>query len=286
MNISANHPCFGSHCQPGAGRIHLPVSPDCNIRCRFCARGVNSRRQWPGAAARVVSPEEALNILGRALLLCPELKVAGVAGPGDPLASGHALETLSRVHEAYPWLLTCLSTNGLALPASLAGLTGAAGIKTLTVTVNAVDSGILSQLCAGVFWQGQFWPGKTGSQLLLAAQQEGIEQARSLGLVIKVNMVLVPGVNADHAPAVAARVAAWGASFINIIPLLPAAEFAGLRPPSPKMLQRAQAQAERFLPIMRHCRRCRADACGIPGINDFAPQLYNDFKPLETFSHG
>lgn len=35
-----NHPCFAS--KPGnLGRIHLPVSPACNIGCRFCSRVLN-----------------------------------------------------------------------------------------------------------------------------------------------------------------------------------------------------------------------------------------------------
>jgi nitrogen fixation protein NifB len=286
MQVPYSHPCFNRDCHATAGRIHLPVSPTCNIRCRFCARGLNRHADRPGNAARVASPQEALQILQRALRICPELQVAGVAGPGDPLASSHALETLSRVHERYPRLITCLSTNGLALGEYLPLLINDAGIKTLTVTVNAVDAQILNRLCAGIVWQGRFLQGRKASERLINAQKEGIQSAHALGLFIKVNMVLVPGINDQHVEEVARSAAAWGASFINIIPLLPAAEFAGIAPPSEEMTARAAAQAESFLAVMRHCRRCRADACGIPGVTDFAPELYRDFRQLETFSHG
>jgi nitrogen fixation protein NifB len=234
----------------------------------------------------VTSPDEALQILGRALRICPELQVVGVAGPGDPLASGHALETLTRAHELYPELLTCLSTNGLALGEYLPLLIGGAGLKTITVTVNAVNPQILSRLCAGIVWRGRLLEGRQAGERLINAQMEGIQSARISGLFVKVNMVLVAGVNDRHVEEVARSVASWGASFINIIPLLPAAEFAGAAPPSGEMIERAIAGAERFIAVMRHCRRCRADACGIPGVSDFAPELYGNFRQLDTFSHG
>ncbi len=75
------HPCFSEEAHLKYGRIHLPVSPSCNIQCAFCKRGINKIDPVPGCTSRVLTPEEALTILGRALELCPEIKVAGVAGP-------------------------------------------------------------------------------------------------------------------------------------------------------------------------------------------------------------
>lgn len=34
------HPCFSGEAHLKFGRIHLPVSPACNIGCLFCARGI------------------------------------------------------------------------------------------------------------------------------------------------------------------------------------------------------------------------------------------------------
>jgi nitrogen fixation protein NifB len=73
---------------------------------------------------------------------------------------------------------------------------------------------------------------------------------------------------------------------MNIIPLLPAAQMASARPPEAEELEAARARAEDYLPIMRNCRRCRADACGVPGVSDYARQLYRGFGQVETFSHG
>ncbi|MDR1921888.1 MAG: radical SAM protein [Candidatus Adiutrix sp.] len=284
MNTLESHPCFGDHCRP-TGRIHLPVSPECNIRCRFCARAISAKAPRPGNAARVVTPGEAMTILERALRICPEIAVVGVAGPGDPLATSHAVETLTLAHQKHPRLMTCLSTNGLALPEYLPRLVEA-GLQTLTVTVNAVNPPILARLCRGVMWRGEFLPGEAGAARLISAQREGIRSARALGLTIKVNLVLVPAVNGGHVGEAAKTVAAWGASYFNVIPLLPAAEFAAEPAPADEAVESAREAAEGHLAVFRHCRRCRADACGVPGVSDYARELYRDFRPVETFSHG
>lgn len=281
----SRHPCFSGNCRPSTGRIHLPVAPVCNIRCRFCARGGSESLERPGNASRVVGPAEAMRILERALRICPELAVVGVSGPGDPLASDHAVELLELARARYPGLINCLSTNGLALPEFLPRLVKA-GVGALTVTVNAISPAVLARLCAGVIRRGELIAGRAGAETLIAAQSLGIPSAKALGMGVKINMVLVPGLNEGQVEAVAAAAAGWGAEFMNVIPLLPAAGFAGLRPPSPEELETARRLAERHLPVLRHCHRCRADACGIPGAGDLAASLYRDPGPAETFSHG
>ena len=46
-DLQQSHPCFGGH-KNNVGRIHLPVSPGCNIACRFCDRVINDveERTW------------------------------------------------------------------------------------------------------------------------------------------------------------------------------------------------------------------------------------------------
>ena len=46
-DLQNSHPCFGGH-KNNAGRIHLPVSPGCNIACRFCDRTINDVEERPG----------------------------------------------------------------------------------------------------------------------------------------------------------------------------------------------------------------------------------------------
>jgi len=50
---------------------------------------------------------------------------------------------------------------------------------------------------------------------------QGIEEAAAQGLLVKINTILVPGVNETEVESIARESAARGASFMNLIPLLP-----------------------------------------------------------------
>ncbi|MDR3516695.1 MAG: radical SAM protein [Azospirillaceae bacterium] len=286
--LEGRHPCFSVTAAGHArsGRLHLPVSPGCNIACRFCKRDFNETEHRPGVARRLLSPEAALEVVHRALALCPSITVVGIAGPGDTLFTDHALRTFALVHAAYPHLINCLSTNGLLLPDKAEAVV-AAGVETVTVTVNAVDPVIEAQITPTIVHDHRRIDGEAGATRLIAHQIEGIRRVTALGAVVKVNTVLIPGINDDHIATIAQTVAEAGASMINIIPLLPQHDFATLPAPSPLQLSRAQAAARQHLTVFSHCQRCRADACGIPGVSDFADALYGSgVTAASTFSHG
>jgi nitrogen fixation protein NifB len=168
----------------------------------------------------------------------------------------------------------CISTNGLALPGRAADLIEA-GVRTLTVTVNAVDPEVLAGVVSWIRADAD----------LITAQLQGIAECAALGMTIKVNTVLIPGVNDHHIADIAQAVRRAGATMMNIIPLIPQNEFIDTEPPSCLQVEQARQVAETWLGQFRHCAHCRADACGIPGISEFASELYQDAE-LETFSHG
>jgi nitrogen fixation protein NifB len=292
-HISNRHPCFSGEANMNHGRIHLPVSPVCNIQCRFCKRTFNKTEQRPGVTAKILKSEMAVNLVERALELYPEITVAGIAGPGDTLATSHALKTFTLIHQKFPKLINCLSTNGLLLE-RYADDIARAGVQTLTVTVNAVDPVILDKICSRVILDGVVYEGIEGASILIEAQKRGIQKAANLGLLIKINIVLIPSINRNHIGEIARIVSGLRAGIINIIPLIPQHEFADFSPPDCVELAQAREKAEKFLPVFRHCRHCRADACGIPGkgdmtIADLLPEeLQNaEYKEMEqTFSHG
>jgi nitrogen fixation protein NifB len=283
--LANRHPCFSGRANMNRGRIHLPVSPACNIRCRFCRRAFNKHEERPGVSAELVRPDEAPALVGRALELCPEISVAGIAGPGDTLATGHALETFAIIHREFPRLINCLSTNGLLLERYAEDL-AAAGVRAITVTVNAVDPFILERICSGIVLDGSVYEGLEGASILIEAQMRGIAKAAGLGALVKINIVLIPPINGNHIGDIARMAAGQGAALVNIIPLIPQAEFAGFSPPGCEELNRAREAAEEWLPVFRHCKHCRADACGIPGRGDLSSLLYGEKKFEETFSHG
>ncbi len=282
-HLTSVHPCFSKSAHKTVGRIHLPVAPGCNIGCRFCKRAFNQTENRPGVAGGVLSPRQAVDKLKLALELCPQITVAGVAGPGDPLATDHALDTFDLIDREYPQLIKCLSTNGLRLPEK-ADRIAALGIRTVTVTVNAVDPAILDQVVGFVAVGGRVLRGVEGARRLIAAQLDGIGKLAAHGVVIKINCVLVPGINGDHVGEVARVAKSAGASMINIIPLIPQHELSHIAPPDCSDLNVARAAAQKYLVVFRHCNRCRADAVGIPGVSEFRQQVYGE--TVDTFSHG
>ncbi|MGJ3521425.1 radical SAM protein [Nitratidesulfovibrio sp. D1] len=266
------HPCFSAGAHGTHARIHLPVAAACNIRCGYCDRRhdcVNESR--PGVTSRVLDPAEAARLVDRAVAALPHLSVVGIAGPGDPLADpGPTLETLALVRRAHPGLLLCLSTNGLALPEHVDAL-AALGVGHVTVTLNAVDPEVGARLYAHVSGRegcaGRVLRGAEGAAHLLARQEDGLARLARAGIAVKVNTVVVPGLNDAHVEAVAMRAAALGASLMNCIGLIPVAgtPLGGVSAPGPRLMDAVRAAAGRHLPQMRHCARCRADAAGLLG---------------------
>jgi nitrogen fixation protein NifB len=285
--LDGNHPCysFTAEGHKKSGRLHIPVSPACNIQCRFCRRDFNRVEARPGVARRLIPPEEAVGIVERALEICPAINVVGIAGPGDSLATNHAIRTFALVHARFPNLVKCLSTNGLLLEEK-SELLVEAGVRTVTVTVNAVYPSILDGICSGIVLHGERLRGIAAAKTLIANQLRGIRRITALGAVVKVNTVLIPGVNDEHIEAVAEATAAAGASLINIIALIPEHELAHVPAPDFIQVHDARAAAAKHLRVFSHCKRCRADACGIPGETDFAPQVYGESVAPSTFSHG
>ena len=284
-HLARRHPCFSEEAHGRSGRIHLPVSPTCNIRCRFCERGFDSSTLRPGVTRQLLAPGMASQLVARALDLCPELTVVGVAGPGESLATSHAVDALEAVLSRFPGLIGCLSTNGLNLPAQVDRL-AEIGVRTVSVTVNARTPAIWQKVYAWIRYRGRKMTGQEAARILTAAQEQGIRRAKGLGLVVKVNTVLVPGVNEDEIEGIAAWAACCGASLMNVIPLVPAAEMARFPVPDCQTLEQARRLVEKHLTVFRHCKHCRADACGIPGAGrDFAADLHGEARQ-ETFSHG
>ena len=284
-DLCAKHPCYSKGPQK-TGRIHLPVSPACNIGCRFCSRVLNDTEQRPGVTAKVITPEESIAILKKALKICPAIKVAGIAGPGDTLATDTALQTFRLIDKEFPHLLKCMSTNGLLL-AEKADEVIEAKIDSLTVTVNAVDPVIEAKLNKFVVYHGKKYDALEGAKILIENQLNGIRKVAESGITVKVNTVLVPKINGHHIEQIAKTVSSLGASIYNIIPLIPTYELKDEKAPFCFQIEEARKQAEKYVDVFRHCNRCRADAVGVPGVNDFSKEVYSeDFVVSETFSHG
>lgn len=261
----ATHPCYSGAAHGRYGRVHVPVAPRCNIKCNYCIRRFacpNENR--PGVTTRVIGVDEAVGVIGQAVAAEPRLKVLGVAGPGDALANQATFDLFDRARREFPVLTRCLSTNGLLLLDRLDDLERV-GITALTITINAVDPAIGEQIYSHVRYRGVTYRGREGFHVLARNQLEGLRQAARRGMVVKVNSVLIPGVNDQHLVDVARLVKALGAYTLNVIPLIPMSRFAHLPEPTDAEVDRVRDACAAVITQFRNCVRCRADAIGVPG---------------------
>jgi nitrogen fixation protein NifB len=263
----SEHPCYSTQAHRTFGRIHVPVAPKCNIQCNYCVRKYacpNENR--PGVTVAVISPEQAIQTTARALDLEPRIRVLGIAGPGDALANDETLQTFQMAREAFPTLTRCMSTNGLLLPEKIEAL-HQARVTTVTITINAIDPEIGAQIYRGVRYQGRLYHGREAFEILSYNQLEGLRQAARRGMIVKVNAILIPGINERHLTDVARAARDLGAYIMNIMPLIPLPEskFGHLSPPSPELLNQVRDECAAIINQFRSCTQCRADAIGVPG---------------------
>ncbi|TVR98078.1 MAG: nitrogenase cofactor biosynthesis protein NifB [Rhodospirillales bacterium] len=274
------HPCYSEDAHHFFARMHIAVAPACNIQCNYCNRKYDcANESRPGVTSTVLSEEAAeAKVRGVAARL-PQLSVVGIAGPGDALAdAARSFRAFERIAAAVPGLKLCLATNGLALPENVARIK-ALGIDHVTITINAVDPEIGSRIHPWVAFGGRRLTGVEGAAVLIRQQLEGLERLVAADVLVKVNSVMIPGINDGHLPAVNAAIKARGAFLHNIMPLIsdPAhgTRFGldGQRGPTPQELKAMQDSLAGGARLMRHCRQCRADAVGMLGDDaDCGPQ--------------
>ncbi|AIZ56044.1 cyclic pyranopterin monophosphate synthase [Candidatus Methanoplasma termitum] len=265
--VIKEHPCYDSDAHTKFARMHVPVAPRCNIQCNYCNRKYDcSNESRPGVTSEVLSPEEAVEKIRFVKEKISALKVIGIAGPGDPLANEETFRTLELVNKEFPELTLCVSTNGLALPNNAQRLYDL-GVRFLTVTMNASDPDVGGLVYDRVQWGGRTYKGKEGADILLKNQLEGIRRCVEIGMVVKINIVMVPGVNDEHIPELVKKVKSLGVYIVNILPLIPVegTKFSDKRAPTPEERKKLMDKCELDIKMMRHCKQCRADAIGLLG---------------------
>ena len=261
----SKHPCFDSNARHEFARVHLPVAPKCNIQCNYCDRQYDCcNESRPGVTSTVLSPKQALAYYKEVRQRVADVAVVGIAGPGDPFANTpETLETLSLIRQEDPQVLLCVATNGLMIGPHLDAL-AELNVSHVTVTINAVDPFIGQQVYAWMRDGTRVVRGLEAARLLLGRQLEAVRGLKEREITVKINTILIPGINEDHVPEIARITAGLGADVLNCIPLYPVAgtPFGELDQPSGSVVARARHEAAQYLSQMSHCTRCRADAVG------------------------
>jgi nitrogen fixation protein NifB len=133
--------------------------------------------------------------------------------------------------------------------------------------MNASDPQVGSLVYDTVRWKGKGYAGTEGAEILLQNQLEGIKECVGLGMAVKINIVMIPGINDEHIPELVKAVKSLGVYMVNILPLIPVdgTKFSSMRAPTPEERKNLMDKCELDVKMMRHCRQCRADAVGLLG---------------------
>ena len=267
-----DHPCYSEEAHHFFARMHVAVAPACNIQCNYCNRKYDcANESRPGVTSERLTPEQAARKVAAVAARVPQLSVLGIAGPGDSMFDAEkTFETFRLVARQLPDIKFCVSTNGLALPDHVDRL-AEHNIDHVTVTINMVDPEIGARIHPWIYFRGRRYLGIEAARILHERQMESLDLLAAKGVLVKVNSVLIPGINDDHLAEVNAAVKARGAFLHNVMPLISSAShgtlfgLTGQRGPTPAELQAVQDRLEGGASLMRHCRQCRADAIGMLG---------------------
>ncbi|SFR58290.1 nitrogenase cofactor biosynthesis protein NifB [Anaeromicropila populeti] len=258
------HPCYncGAHSH---ARMHLPVAPRCNIQCNYCVRKFDCPNESrPGVTTKVLTPEEAFEKYKVIKEKVPNLSVVGIAGPGDALANFEETKrTLELIREYDKDVTFCLSTNGLMLPMYAEELVRL-GVSHVTVTLNAIDPKIGAKIYKHVNYMGVRFTDESAAAVLLSNQLIGLKLLVERGVICKINIVTLKGINDHHIPAIVEKMKEIGCYITNIMPFIPVEGSVFEHNPvaSNKEINKLRIQCGQTMKQMFHCKQCRADAIG------------------------
>ena len=179
--------------------LRLSVTDRCNLRCSYCmpAEGVDKVGHGD-----ILSYEELLRIARAAVAIgIKKIRITG----GEPLVRKNIIRFLQEL-AAIPGLdQLVLTTNGMLLD-EMAGDLYAAGVQRLNISLDSLDPDTFMRIsrCCG-----------------LPRVLAGIETARSCGFPIKLNMVVMRGIN-DHEILDFAALASSTATAVRFIEYMPA----------------------------------------------------------------
>lgn len=263
---SNNHPCFFSKAKNKYGRIHLPVAPSCNIQCVYCRRDYDCvHENRPGVTKIVMSPEQALISFEKTLKEMPFISVAGIAGPGDAFSKPElTLKTFELIRNKNNEISLCVSTNGLNIKDYIPLLSGL-NVRYVTITVNCIDPVMGVNIYKWINMNGIRITGIDAAEKLIERQLEAISILKRNNFIVKVNSVVIPGINEDHLVFLSGKMGSMGVDLMNFIPVIPVkgTDIENIQPPGKKIMHRLRKTAGTYVSQMHHCTRCRSDAKGL-----------------------
>jgi len=213
-----------------------------------------------------MSPEEAASRAVSEINQNPRIRIVAVSGPGEPLANPETFETFELINEHTSNIAYCLSTNGTLLPKHVSWLSEM-DFKTVTVSMSTASPSTAARIYEWARISKDRLTGRVMGEIIIESQLLGISMASDSGLTVKVNSILIPGINEEDIVRLAESVAEVGASLQNIVPLVPSARLASLTPPSLEKLEEVRMEASDYIEQFKYCKQCRSDVVGLPGCD-------------------
>jgi nitrogen fixation protein NifB len=257
------HPCFDGHENSNLyGRIHIPLVAKCNIKCSYCNRkNICFHENRPGISNKVVTVDEGISIIEN--LKETNLKIIGIAGPGDPLAEpDKLLSFIEKIRKKFDDNYElCISTNGLNLYKYIDDLCNL-NVNYITITINSINEGTLSDLLEWVNIDGIYYKGIEASKIMIESQERSLKSIVNVGINCKVNTVVVPDVNQFEITTLLKRLKEIGVNKSNLIPLIPVkgTKFENTYTISVNEFNQLVNEADNILDQVKGCKKCRADA--------------------------
>ncbi len=180
--------------------LRISITDLCNLRCVYCLpeKGI----QWQ-ARENELSADEIIRVT--AALACAGVRRVRLTG-GEPLIRPDIVEIVRRIADIPAIEEVSLTTNGMLLE-RLARPLAEAGLRRVNISLDTLDAGKFRRITRG---------GEIGREW------RGIAAAERAGLTpIKLNTVVVNGLNADELPALARLTVEnpWHVRFIELMPV-------------------------------------------------------------------
>lgn len=155
--------------------LRVSLTDGCNLACTYCTTG----KKIPSARNRE-DPDRLTEVILRlhARLGFHAIRFTG----GEPLLYPDIIRVIANTREAAPEVRMKMTTNGYLL-GKTAGALAEAGLREVNVSLDALDKNIFHQITRG-----------GGPDKVL----QGIAAARDSGMEVKINSVILKGVNEEQ----------------------------------------------------------------------------------------
>ncbi len=158
--------------------LRVSLTDRCNLRCTYCmpAEGIA-----PGPQSAVLTADEVVQLvrIGVERLGITAVRFTG----GEPLLRPDLAEIIAATAALAPRPDIALTTNAIGLAERVDAL-AAAGLDRVNISLDSLDPTVYAEITR---------------RPLLTRALEGVAAARAAGIGVKINTVLVPGVNDDEA---------------------------------------------------------------------------------------